>query len=104
MGRRPALIINEKKFSVLNLTKTLVNIPYGLEITWALLTPKTISPSNIVKRIAVVSIYSKPDSRKKTLKPIHNFSIISEKYPLSHDKLLRPDVLSYFQKFGTKMF
>ena len=31
MGGRPALIINEKKFSVQNLTNTLVTIPYGVE-------------------------------------------------------------------------
>ena len=67
VGGRPALIINDKKYYVKNLTNTLVNIPYGVEITWALLTPKEISQSSVVKKIAVASIYSKPDSRKKTL-------------------------------------
>ena len=67
MGGRPALVINDKKFSVQNLTNTLVNIPYGVEITWAILTPKQVYPSSVVKKIAVASIYSKPKSRKKTL-------------------------------------
>ena len=48
------------------------------------MTPKTISPSSIVKRIAVVSIYSKPDSRKKTLLLDH----ISETYHLLSSKYL----------------
>ena len=40
VGGRPALIINDKKYHVENLTNTLVNIPHGVEITWAMLTPK----------------------------------------------------------------
>ena len=67
MGGRPALIINEKKFCVQNLTNTLVSIPYGVEITWAVLTPKQISSTSVIKKIVVASIYSKPKSRKKTL-------------------------------------
>ena len=76
MGGRPALIINEKKYIVQNLTNTLVTIPYGVEITWAILTPKQISPTSVIKKIAVASIYSKPKSRKKTLLLDH----ISETY------------------------
>ena len=67
MGGRPAIIVNNKKFDVQNLTNTLVSIPYGVEVTWALLTPKNISSTSVVKKIAVASIYSKPSSRKKTL-------------------------------------
>ena len=37
MGGRPAIIVNNKKFDVQNLTNTLVSIPYGVEVTWALL-------------------------------------------------------------------
>ena len=48
------------------------------------MTPKTISPSSIVKRNAVASIYSKPDSRKKTLLLDH----ISETYHLLSSKYL----------------
>jgi hypothetical protein len=67
MGGRPAIIVNNKKFDVQNLTNTLVSIPYGVEVTWALLTPTNISNTSVVKKIAVASIYSKPSSRKKTL-------------------------------------
>ena len=63
MGGRPALIINDKKYHVQNLTNTLISIPYGVEITWAMLTPKQIFPTSVVKKIAVPSIYCKPDSR-----------------------------------------
>ena len=83
MGGRPALVINEKKYHVENLTNTLVSIPYGVEITWAILTPKQISPSSIIKKIAVASIYSKPDSRKKTLLLDHiaeTYHMLSSKY------------------------
>ena len=39
-GGGPALIVNDKKFTVENLTNTLVSIPWGVEVTWELLTPK----------------------------------------------------------------
>ena len=61
----------------------MVSIPYGVEITWALLTPKQISPTSIIKRIVVASIYSKPDSRKKTLLLDHiaeTYHLLSSKY------------------------
>ena len=83
VGGRPALIINDRKYQVQNLTNTLVSIPYGVEITWALLTPKQISPTSIIKRIVVASIYSKPDSRKKTLLLDHiaeTYHLLSSKY------------------------
>ena len=38
-GGRPALIINDSKYHVENLTNTVISIPWGVEITWALLTP-----------------------------------------------------------------
>ena len=66
-GGRPALIINDRKYHVENLTNTLISIPWGVEITWAMLTPKQVTPRSIVKKIAVASIYSKPNSVKKTL-------------------------------------
>ena len=66
-GGRPAIIVNTKKFVVENLTNTLVSIPWGLEIVWALLTPRNVTNSCEVQKIAVASIYCKPNSRKKTL-------------------------------------
>ena len=48
-GGGPALIVNKQKFNVQNLTNTLVDIPRGVEATWALLTPKNVSNDSIVK-------------------------------------------------------
>ena len=39
-GGRPALIVNTRKFDVQNLTNTLINIKWGVEVVWCLLTPK----------------------------------------------------------------
>ena len=77
-GGRPAIIANEKRYFVQNITNNLVNIPYGVEIVWAILTPKNATASSIVKKIAIASIYSKPSSKKKTLLLDH----ISETYHL----------------------
>ena len=81
-GGRPALIINDSKYHVENLTNSLINIPWGVEITWAMLTPKQVTPRSIVKKIAVASIYSKPNSVKKTLLLDH----IAESYHLLNSK------------------
>ena len=81
-GGRPALIINDSKYHVENLTNTLISIPWGVEITWALLTPKQVTPRSIIKKIAVASIYSKPNSVKKTKLLDH----IAESYHLLNSK------------------
>ena len=39
-GGRPALIVNYRKYDVEDLTNNVVKIPWGVEVTWALLTPK----------------------------------------------------------------
>ena len=83
MGGRPAIFANEKKYTVENITNSLVTIPYGVEIVWAILTPKQSSATSIVKKIAVASIYSKPNSRKKTLLLDHiaeTYHMLSAKY------------------------
>ena len=81
-GGWPALIINNSKYHVENLTNTMISIPWGVEITWAMLTPKQVTPRSIVKKIAVASIYSKPNSVKKTLLLDH----IAESYHLLNSK------------------
>ena len=83
MGGRPAIIANDKKYFVQNITNTLVTIPYGVEIVWAILTPKQVSPNSIVEKIAVASIYCKPSSRKKTLLLDHiadTYHLLCSKY------------------------
>ena len=84
-GGRPALIINTLKYHVDNLTNTLISIPWGIEITWAMLTPKQATSKSIVQKIAVAAIYSKPNSKKKTLLLDH----IAEVYHLLNSKYQR---------------
>ena len=83
VGGRPALVINNKKYNIRNLTQSLVEIPWGVEATWALISPKNLTSDSLIKKIAVCSLYSKPDSRKKSLLLDHinqAFNIISTKY------------------------
>ena len=84
-GGRPAVIANSKKFDIENLTNTTVSIPWGVEIVWAVLTPKNVSSTSDVQKIVVASVYSKPDSRKKTVLLDH----ISEVYNLLCSKYKR---------------
>ena len=70
-GGRPAIIANEEKFTVENLTQTAIKIPWGVEVVWAILTPKNVSNSSKIQKIVVGSIYSKPDSRKISLTRSH---------------------------------
>ena len=65
-GGRPALIVNTQYYHVRNLTNTLIQIPWGCEATWALLTPKNTSNASKIQKIALCSVYCKPDSRNKT--------------------------------------
>ena len=66
-GGRPAIIVNSKKYLVEDLTQTVVSIPWGVEAVWAVLTPKNVDNSSNIQKIVVASLYSKPDSRKKSL-------------------------------------
>ena len=83
VGGRPALIVNTKFYHVKNLTNTLINIPWGCEAVWALLTPKNVTSASKIQRIALCSLYCKPNSRTKTklldhISQVH--SILSAKY------------------------
>ena len=83
VGGRPALIINKKKYEVLNVTNTLIQIPWGVEAVWGIITPKNVAQDSKIKKIACCSLYSKPDSRKKSLLLDHisdAFNILSAKY------------------------
>jgi hypothetical protein len=44
-GGRPALIVNENKYNVEDLTNTVIQIPWGVEVTYAVITPKITSQS-----------------------------------------------------------
>lgn len=83
IGGRPALIINTEKYTVKNITQSLIEIPWGVEAVWAILTPKLIMNNSKIKKIALCSFYSKPKSRMKSVLLDHinqAFNIISSKY------------------------
>ena len=61
-GGRPAIIVNNEKYEIQDITNTLVQIPWGVEVTWAILTPKNVTNESKIKNIALGPIYSKPNS------------------------------------------
>ena len=84
VGGRPALVINHEKFSISTPVDSLVSLPWGVETTTAMIAPKLFKSDSCVKRIILVSIYSKPNSRKKTvlldyLSDVYN--VICQQYP-----------------------
>jgi hypothetical protein len=83
VGGRPALIINNTKYHIRNITQSLIEIPWGVEATWAIMTPKNVTNESSIQKIAVCSVYSKPSSKKKTLLLDHinqAFHTISTKF------------------------
>ena len=82
-GGRPAIVVNNKKFNVENLTQNEVSIPWGVEAVWAVLTPKNVNNASKIRKIVVGSLYSKPHSRKKSVLLDHIsqvYSHLSSKY------------------------
>ena len=82
-GGRPAIIANNRKFYVQNVTNTLIQIPWGVEAVWCVLTPHNVTHNSKIQRIACCSLYSKPSSKKKTLLLDHisdAYNILSTKY------------------------
>ena len=82
-GGRPAIIANKNKFVVQNLTNTLINIKWGVEVVWCLLTPINATSRSKIQHIACASVYCKPGSKSKT--DLHDhiaeaYSILSTKY------------------------
>ena len=65
-GGRPAIVANNKKFTVENLTQNEIEIPWGVEAVWAALSPKNVNNGSKIQKIIVGSIYCKPDSRMKS--------------------------------------
>ena len=65
-GGRPAIIVNKEKYIVQNLTNTFIQIKWGVEAVWCLLTPKNVTQDSKIQKIACAAIYSKPNSKSKT--------------------------------------
>ena len=59
-GGRPAIVVRKDKYFIENLTNTSIDIPYGVEAVWVILTPKSAGNNSLIKKIVVGSIYSKP--------------------------------------------
>ena len=66
VGGRPALVINHNKYNISTPVENHVTLPWGVECTTAMIAPKYLTSDSRIKRIFLVSIYSKPNSRKKT--------------------------------------
>ena len=64
-GGRPALIVKREKYEIKNLTNTIVDIPWGLEAVWVLLTPKERKQNQVIKKIVLCSFYSPPKSNSR---------------------------------------
>ena len=82
-GGRPALIVDNTKYLVQNLTQSEIVIPWGVEIVWAVLTPLNTTLDSNIQKIVVGSLYCKPNSRKKTALLDHiaeGSQIMSAKY------------------------
>ena len=75
---------NEKKKDNIQIFPYIMaSIPWGVEATWCLLSPKNSTNSSLIKKIAVCSFYCKPGSRKKTLLLDHiaqTFHLLSAKF------------------------
>ena len=83
VGGRPALIINHDKFIVQNITQSVIQIPWGVEMVWALITPKNVQSDSKIQKIVLGAVYSKPYSKKKTITLDHIsdvFNLMSVKY------------------------
>ena len=86
-GGKPALVINTNKFVVEDPNQTLIDIPWGIEIVWGILTPKNVSNSSKIKKIIVASFYCKPGSKKKKILLDHIsevYHFLSSKYKDSY--------------------
>ena len=67
VGGRPAILVNTSRYNVENITQNVAQIPWTLEIVWAILTPKNLTNKSEVKKIVVASYYCKPGIKRKKL-------------------------------------
>ena len=65
-GGRQAIIVNSSKYHVENMTNTTINVKWGVEAVWCLLTPKNVTNTSKIQKIACAAIYSKPNSKSKS--------------------------------------
>ena len=65
-GGKTAIFVNEDKYYVKQLCPDIITVPIGVEAVWTLISAKTLNTSKQFKQLVVGSIYSKPNSRKKS--------------------------------------
>ena len=78
-GGGTAVLVNSKNWISEELSEIIV--PQGLEIVWVKVTPRHTSS---LKILIICGLYSKPNSRKKTILSDHismNFFLLKTKYP-----------------------
>ena len=83
-GGRPALIINARKYHVQNITQSVIQIPWGVEMVWALITPKEAQSNSLIQKIVVGSVYLRPATKSHVPLLDHItdvYNILSTKYP-----------------------
>ena len=83
VGGRPAVVVNTKKFDCKDVTNTEIQIPWGVEATWCIITPKNVKHDSKIQKIACCAVYSVTNSRKKSLLHDHisdAYHILSKKY------------------------
>ena len=56
----------KKKIAAQNITNTLINIKWGVEAVWCILSPINITSTSKITKIACASVYCKPGSKSKT--------------------------------------
>lgn len=66
VGGKHAIMVNNKLFRVENPNQASIIIPLGVECVWAILTPRDLTNSSVVKKIIVASFYLNPNSKKKS--------------------------------------
>ena len=77
------MIINRKKYFVQNITQSVIAVPWGVEMVWAIITPKNVQNDSKIQKIVLGAVYSKPHSKKKTATLDHIsdvFNQMSTKY------------------------
>ena len=83
-GGRPAIILRNDKYNIRNLTNTVIQIPWRLEATWGLITPKNVTHTSKIQKIVLCSFYYPgPKSKTKSLLLDHlcqSYQILSAKY------------------------
>ena len=83
-GGRPAIVINSKKYQVQNITQSVINIPWGVEVVWAVITPKGIQCDSLIQKIVCGSVYHTTAARSQAPLLDHItdvYNILTTKYP-----------------------